>query len=143
MGDLLQRASTDQKNKSVPQKAHPANRQNSANTQNTQNKKAVLDMHLLARSIEQRVAADLWRRYQIGERGIFNRSLYTVEGQNTFDEVYHRYNSDTDFMGTVDNYLNDFERLLREADQKDPRGQLVQNYLTLRNRTCLPPVGSR
>ncbi len=126
MGDLLQRASTDNQKAS----SNSVSTKTQQPPQSRAIKNATLDMHVIARAIDQRVAANLWQRYQAGERGIFNRALYTSDGQNTFDEVYNRYISDNDFMMTVDSYLNDFERLLREADQKDPQGQLVQNYLT-------------
>lgn len=154
LGDLLQRASQPddvtirpvpnaaaQHQNFAPQPQHGSTNGGSpaysdpqsvaAQKKNTAVSKAQpLDMQLIAQAIDQRVAAELWQRYQSGERGIFSRSLYTPNGQLTFDEILQRYNTDPEFMHTVDRYLNDFERLLREADQKDPRGQLVQNYLT-------------
>ena len=35
-----------------------------------------------------------------------------------------------DFRMTVDRYIGDFERLLGEAEQSDPDGRMLQNYLT-------------
>ncbi|MGH1351971.1 MAG: hypothetical protein ACRBBN_14360 [Methyloligellaceae bacterium] len=144
MGDLLERASTDQARKAQAQaqaqaaamqqqKQHqqsaPQHPQHGGGRSNAV-KGGALDMQVIAQAIEPRVAADIWRRYQSGERGIFNRSLYTQNGQATFDDIYQRYKGEPEFKHMVDSYLGDFERLLREADQKDPRGQLVQNYLT-------------
>ncbi len=143
MGDLLERASTDQARKAQQQAQaaamqqqkqqggapqHPQHAQQGARSNAV--KGGALDMQVIAQAIEPRVAADIWRRYQSGERGIFNRSLYTQSGQITFDDIYQRYKGEPEFKHMVDSYLGDFERLLREADQKDPRGQLVQNYLT-------------
>ncbi|MEM7620084.1 MAG: hypothetical protein AAF228_06420 [Pseudomonadota bacterium] len=149
LGDLLQRASQpddiNSQNQGAEFKAptrqnpqHHANNLPPANMQPAHvqqrggqfTKSQPLDMQLISQAIDQRLAAQLWQRYQSGERGIFSRNLYTPNGQLTFDEILHRYNTDHGFMRTVDRYLNDFERLLREADQKDPSGQLVQNYLT-------------
>ncbi len=154
MGDLLERASTDQARKAQQQAQAAAMQQHSGHAGGQQHsghggggqqqppqqqgqggmssavKGGALDMQVIAQAIEPRVAADIWRRYQSGERGIFNRSLYTQNGQATFDDIYQRYKAAPEFKHMVDSYLGDFERLLREADQKDPRGQLVQNYLT-------------
>ena len=131
MGDLLNRASDrPSQNGSAGGQANGGQPQQPGGAGAMASKNGALDMHVIAQAMEQHVAADLWKRYQAGERAIFNRSLYTPDGQNTFDEVYHRYSTDSGFMNTVDNYLNDFERLLREADQRDPGGQLMQNYLT-------------
>lgn len=133
MGDLLNRASNEKAQKGMgggaPQ--HPGQMPQQGNGMSSPAGKGLpLDMHVIAQALEPQVAGDLWRRYQSGERGIFNRTLYTQSGQRTFDEIHQRYKADPAFKQTVDTYLGDFERVLREADKKDPRGQLVQNYLT-------------
>ena len=56
------------------------------------------------------------------------RSIYTNEGRATFDEVSRRYKTDPDLKRTIDRYLADFERLLKDAEQKDPSGRMVQNH---------------
>jgi hypothetical protein len=53
-----------------------------------------------------------------------------VDGQATFDEISRRNDRDGDFRSTVDRYIGDFERLLREAEQNDPEGRVMQNYMT-------------
>ena len=84
----------------------------------------------LARAIDNRTAADVWYRMRAGERGVLGRHIYTYEGQATFDEVSGRYDRDGEFRNTVDRYIADFERLLAEAEQSDPAGHKLQNYLT-------------
>ena len=84
----------------------------------------------LARSIDNRTAADVWYRMRAGERGVLGRHIYTYEGQTTFDEVSNRYDRDGEFRNTVDRYVAEFERLLAEAEQSDPAGNMLQNYLT-------------
>jgi len=84
----------------------------------------------LARAIDNRTAADVWYRMRAGERGVLGRHIYTYEGQATFDEVSSRYDRDSEFRNTVDRYIGDFERLLAEAEQSDPAGHMLQNYLT-------------
>jgi hypothetical protein len=84
----------------------------------------------VARAIDARTAAGVWQRFRTGEPGVLGRHIYTPDGQSTFDEIAYRYTSESDFRISVDRYINDFERLLGEAEQSDPSGRVVQNYLT-------------
>ena len=84
----------------------------------------------IARMIDHDAAAEVWDRYKRGERNVFTRRLYTMQGQKTFEEIRKRYRSDRDFKQTVDRYIGEFERLLEEASQ-DERGQaMARSYLT-------------
>jgi len=84
----------------------------------------------IARMIDHDAAADLWERYNRGERNVFTKRLYTVQGQKAFDEIRKRYRSDREFKQTVDRYVGEFERLLEEVS-RDDRGQVVVlTYLT-------------
>jgi hypothetical protein len=84
----------------------------------------------IARMIDHDAAAELWERYNRGERNVFTRRLYTMQGQKAFDEVRRRYKSDREFRQTVDRYIGEFERLLNEV-ARDDRGQVMaRTYLT-------------
>jgi hypothetical protein len=84
----------------------------------------------IARMIDHDAATELWDRYNRGERNVFTRRLYTMQGQKTFDEIRKRYRADREFKQTVDRYISEFERLLEEVS-RDDRGQLVvRTYLT-------------
>ena len=84
----------------------------------------------IARMIDHDAAAELWDRYKRGERNVFTRRLYTLQGQKTFDEIRRKYRADRDFKQTVDRYIVEFERLLAEVS-RDDRGQvLTRTYLT-------------
>jgi hypothetical protein len=84
----------------------------------------------IARMIDHDAAADLWDRYKRGERNVFTRKLYTMQGQKAFEEIRRKYRGDRDFMRTVDRYISEFERLLEEVS-RDDRGQVVaRTYLT-------------
>jgi len=61
---------------------------------------------------------------------VLGRHIYSLDGQTTFDEISRRYDREGDFRMTVDRYIGDFERLLGEAEQSDPDGRMLQNYLT-------------
>ena len=84
----------------------------------------------IARMIDHDAATELWDRYKRGERNVFTRRLYTIQGQQTFDEIRKRYRGDREFRQTVDRYISEFERLLEEVS-RDDRGQVVaRTYLT-------------
>jgi hypothetical protein len=84
----------------------------------------------IARMIDHDAAAELWERYNRGERNVFTRRLYTMQGQKAFDEIRRRYRADREFKQTVDRYIAEFERLIDEVS-RDDRGQVVvRTYLT-------------
>ena len=84
----------------------------------------------IARMIDHDAAADLWDRYKRGERNVFTRRLYTLQGQQAFDDIRKKYRADREFKQTVDRYISEFERLLDEVS-RDDRGQVVApTYLT-------------
>ena len=84
----------------------------------------------IARMIDHEAAVDLWERYKKGERNVFTRRLYTMQGQQTFEEIRRKYRRDLEFRDTVDRYIGEFERLLEQVS-RDERGQaLTKTYLT-------------
>ena len=84
----------------------------------------------ITRMIDHDAAADLWDRYKRGERNVFTRRLYTLQGQQAFDEIRKKYRGDREFKQTVDRYIGEFEHLLDEV-ARDDRGQVVaRTYLT-------------
>ena len=45
----------------------------------------------IARAIDHEASVELWERYRRGERNVFTRRLYTLKGQQTFDEIRRKY----------------------------------------------------
>ncbi|HKQ54822.1 MAG TPA: hypothetical protein VJT12_02920 [Methyloceanibacter sp.] len=84
----------------------------------------------IARAVDYRTATEIWQRFRSGERGVLGRHIYNPDGQATFDEIARRYSHENEFRLTVDRYIADFERLLGEAETRDPAGSMLQNYLT-------------
>jgi hypothetical protein len=84
----------------------------------------------VARMIDNDAAAELWERYKRGERGVFNKRLYTAQGQKAFDEIRRKYRADPEFRQTVEQYIHEFERLLEEVSRGDRGATVVRNYLT-------------
>ncbi|HKA99294.1 MAG TPA: hypothetical protein VKD02_00815, partial [Methyloceanibacter sp.] len=84
----------------------------------------------IARAIDYRTATEFWQRFRAGDRSVLGRQIYNPDGQATFDEIARRYGHENEFRLTVDRYIADFERLLGEAEARDPAGSMLQNYLT-------------
>ena len=109
LSDLLNRADTDE----GPRGRGAAPRQSG-------NPLEALSLDI-ARLLDRELAAEMWDRYQRGERKAFSKRLYTPAGQKAFDEVARKYRADRNFKQTVDRYINEFERLLDEVS-RDERG---------------------
>ena len=88
-----------------------------------------LDLAGYARALDQTTASAIWSRFRAGQRGVMVRSIYSVEGRGLFDDAQRRYGSDQGFRQAVDRYQQDFVRLMREAEQRDPSGRLAQNQV--------------
>jgi hypothetical protein len=84
----------------------------------------------IARAIDHEASIELWERYRRGERNVFTRRLYTLKGQQTFDEIQRKYRSDGDFRKAVEQYCKDFEKLLADVARSDRDNIMTQTYLT-------------
>jgi hypothetical protein len=124
LSDILGRASRDEP--AAPPPAQARREQPAAQTIERLDSLSVD----IARMIDHNAAIDLWDRYKRGERNVFTRRLYTLQGQQTFDEIRRRYRSDGDFRDTVDRYIEEFERLLGEVAKDDRDNMVANTYLT-------------
>ena len=88
-----------------------------------------LDVAVVARAIDPATASAVWNRVRAGQRNIMVRSIYAPEARAVFDEVARRVSSDTELKQTVDRYLGDFERIIKEADSRDSTGRLTHTHL--------------
>ena len=84
----------------------------------------------IARLLDRDMAADMWDRYQRGERKAFTKRLYTAAGQKTFDEINRKYRAERTFKQTVDRYIVEFERFLDDVARNDRDPNALRNYLT-------------
>jgi hypothetical protein len=84
----------------------------------------------IARAIDHDASIELWNRYRGGERNVFTRRLYTLKGQQTFEEIRRKYASDSEFRTAVDRYCRDFEKLLDDVGRNDRDNIMTQTYLT-------------
>ena len=120
VSDLLRRASSN--NEPAPAASDPRAPHHVVDSLNS------LSMDI-ANAIDHEASVELWDRYQRGETNVFTRRLYTLQGQQTFDEIHSKYSADAEFKTAVDRYIDDFERLLRASSQKDTSGKMAQEYL--------------
>ena len=84
----------------------------------------------ITRLVDRDLAAEMWERYQRGERKAFTKRLYTPGGQKAFDEVARKYRAERNFKQTVDRYINEFEKLLDEVSREDRGPSALRNQLT-------------
>jgi hypothetical protein len=84
----------------------------------------------ITRMIDHEAAIELWDRYRRGERNVFTRRLYTLQGQEAYDDIRRRYRRDAEFKHTVDTYVDQFERLLAEVAGDDRESLVARTYLT-------------
>src|SRR5690606_2746600 len=84
----------------------------------------------IARAIDHEASIELWDRYRRGERNAFTRRLYTLKGQQTFDDIRRKYQGDPEFKSAVDRYCRDFEKLLQEVGRNDRDNMMTQTYLS-------------
>jgi hypothetical protein len=129
LSELLTRASREGE---VPPPARPDARQQRPEERPTRHTIESLDSLSvdIARMIDHDAAAELWERYNRGERNVFTRKLYTMQGQKAFEEIRRRYRADREFKQTVDRYIAEFERLLDEVSRDDRGKVVVRTYLT-------------
>ena len=87
----------------------------------------------IARAIDHDKAVELWGRYLRGEKDVFTHRLYTLRGQRTFDDISAKYRADREFRSVVDNYCDEFERLLRKVAKGDNAARETEKLLTTDN----------
>jgi ABC-type transporter Mla subunit MlaD len=142
LSDLLNRASRDEGEQPArdfnrdrgrePSRAEPAAERRNGDERSPRHSIESLDSLSvdIARMIDHDAATDLWDRYKRGERNVFTRRLYTLQGQQAFDEIRKKYRADREFKQTVDRYIGEFERLLEEVSRDDRSQVMARTYLT-------------
>ena len=143
VADLLRRASSDEpaKPKTQPEVAEIAAAAKRSPAQVVESLNSLsID---IARAIDHEASVELWDRYKRGERNVFTRRLYTLQGQKTFDELRRKYERDTDFRRAVDNYIGDFERLLSQVSKDDSDPDRLAHVSDLRHRQGLHDARAR
>lgn len=88
-----------------------------------------LDIPGIAAAIDANLAAAIWSRFRAGQRGFMVRSIYPHTSRELFDETQGRYTTDATFQDNVDQFLNDYEALLKDCDARDRSGQAAHDKI--------------
>lgn len=83
----------------------------------------------VAQMVDHAAATAAWDRYRRGDNNAFTRRIYVGRGPQTFDEIRRRYRLDPEFRGTVDRYIQEFERLLASLGQDEASEGVAKTYL--------------
>ncbi|MET0431686.1 MAG: hypothetical protein ABWZ86_04355 [Hyphomicrobium sp.] len=121
LGDLLARASHDDEPQ-APTSTSPPPRPAAAPVR--------LDVGVISRALDPQTAGAIWNRIRAGQRNVLVRSIYAPDARALFDEISGRAQTDTDLSQSIFRYLTDFERIIKEADNRDPSGRTAHGHLT-------------
>ncbi|CEJ85111.1 Apolipoprotein A1/A4/E [Hyphomicrobium sp. GJ21] len=126
LGDLLARASHEDEAQSAHAHAHA--QAPSAPPPPTASP-ARLDIATIARALDPSTASAIWGRIRAGQRNVLVRSIYAPEARALFDQITNRIRVDRDLEQSIFRYLTDFERIIKDAEARDPSGRAAQNHL--------------
>ncbi len=88
-----------------------------------------INISAIAQLVDQSAAVELWRSYRSGLRTPISETVYNDNGE-AFRRISGLYVAEATFRSNVDRYIGDFERLLNDAERKDPTGNLSTKHLT-------------
>ncbi|RCL04069.1 MAG: hypothetical protein JSC189_000109 [Candidatus Tokpelaia sp. JSC189] len=84
----------------------------------------------IVQAIDHNAIMQLWQRYRRGQRNIASNRLYTIEGQQIFEKIKHKYALDGEFRRAVSQYITDFEHLLGAVTKNGGNNNTIREYLT-------------
>jgi hypothetical protein len=82
------------------------------------------------RIVDRQSSERLWSRFTKGDRGIFVRNIITDDDKRARQVIGVKYQEDETFRKYVSRYLDQFERLLNEANESDPDNLLSSTFLS-------------
>ncbi len=84
----------------------------------------------LNRILDRQSADRLWSKFSRGDRGIFVRNMLADDDKRARTTISSKYHEDETFRKYVSRYLDQFERLLSEANESDPESLLSSTFLS-------------
>ncbi|MBI1386710.1 MAG: hypothetical protein GC150_17545 [Rhizobiales bacterium] len=82
-----------------------------------------IDIEAIARALDDQTSRELWSDLRRGQWRRPGPEVYTPRARRAFEQVQRRYLVEGSFRTTVDRYLMDFDRIMREfTDRKDEQG---------------------
>ncbi|MCF4166445.1 hypothetical protein L2U69_12395 [Zavarzinia compransoris] len=79
----------------------------------------------LARTLDEDVPEDVWRRYLGGEKGVFTRRLLGARSRDGHDTIAAKYREDGEFRTYVDRFMRQFDELMRLSSEVDDEDVLT------------------
>ena len=128
ISDLLARVDSDEPPAPTPPAPAPAAQIPPAKTAQTAQRLEAFSLDV-SQMIDHAAAASAWDRYRRGDKNAFTRRIYVGRGPQTFDEIRRRYRQDPEFRGTVERYVQEFERLLASLGQDEASEAVAKTYL--------------
>ncbi|WP_455482451.1 apolipoprotein A-IV repeat region-like domain-containing protein [Bartonella sp. B35(2025)] len=83
----------------------------------------------ILQAINHNAIVELWNHYRRGQINIVTERLYTLNGKAIFEMIKKKYNSDINFNRSVNQYIADFEKLLRDVSHNSKDMRSVRKYL--------------
>ncbi|WP_336279188.1 hypothetical protein [Bartonella sp. CB175] len=84
----------------------------------------------ILRAINHNAIVDLWNHYRREQINIIPERLYTLNGKAIFETIKKNYINDVNFKHSVNQYIADFEKLLRDVSRNSGDSRSVRKYLT-------------
>ena len=69
----------------------------------------------ISQSIDEKALKEAWESYRSGGVNVFSRRIYTLSGQETFEQLRRKMNDDSNFAKNSAAYIEEFEQLLSNA----------------------------
>ncbi|MBB4076939.1 hypothetical protein GGR08_001251 [Bartonella fuyuanensis] len=83
----------------------------------------------IVQAINHNAIVELWDHYQRGQKNIVTERLYTLNGKKIFEMIKRKYMNDFEFKCSVNQYVADFEKLLRDISRSSGSSNSVRKYL--------------
>ncbi|WP_019221980.1 hypothetical protein [Bartonella senegalensis] len=83
----------------------------------------------IVQAIKHNAIVELWDHYRHGQENIVLDRLYTLNGKAIFETIKKKYTSDVNFKNSVNQYITDFEKLLRDVSRSSGSSNSVRKYL--------------
>ncbi|WP_455474763.1 hypothetical protein [Bartonella sp. B30(2025)] len=83
----------------------------------------------ILQAINHNAIIELWNHYRHGQINITTEHLYTSSGKKIFEIIKKRCMDDINFKRSVNNFVKDFEELLRKVSVNSDSPRSVQKYL--------------
>ncbi|GAA5103158.1 hypothetical protein [Bartonella acomydis] len=84
----------------------------------------------IVKAMNHNAIIELWDHYRRGQKNIITEHLYTLNGKKIFDMIKRKYMSDLNFKRSVNQYVMDFEKLLRDVSRSSSSANATRKYLT-------------